>query len=247
METSEWTGRYVVLHGATSRVAVEVGRSLRAAGARVGLIGRDEGRVAEVARALDAPYRIAPATDADAITSAISALAEEAGRLDGIVNCAGTVLLKPAHLTTSAEWDETIGVNLTSSFGVVRAAGKLMSRTGGSVVLLSSAAARIGLANHEAIAAAKAGVEGLVRSAAATYAARGLRFNAVAPGLVRTPLSERLFRTEAAIQASLALHPLRRLGEPGDVARVIAFLLEPANSWISGQTLGVDGGLAGLK
>ncbi len=122
-----------------------------------------------------------------------------------------------------------------------------MKADGGSVVLVSSAAARIGLANHEAIAAAKAGLEGLARSAAATYARQRIRFNVVAPGLVRTPLTQGLVASELAEKASLAMHPLGRLGEPGDVARAIAWLLDPAQSWITAQVLGVDGGLADVK
>jgi NAD(P)-dependent dehydrogenase (short-subunit alcohol dehydrogenase family) len=129
----------------------------------------------------------------------------------------------------------------------VRAAGRLLKTDGGSVVLVSSAAARIGLANHEAIAAAKAGLEGLARSAAATYARQRIRFNVVAPGLVRTPLTQGLVASELAEKASLAMHPLGRLGEPGDVARAIAWLLDPAQSWITAQVLGVDGGLADVK
>ena len=115
------------------------------------------------------------------------------------------------------------------------------------MVLLSSAAARIGLANHEAVAAAKAGVIGLTLSAAATYARARIRFNAVAPGLVRTPLSAGLLANELAAKASVAMHPLGRLGEPEDVARAICWLLDPHNDWVTGQVLGVDGGLADVK
>jgi NAD(P)-dependent dehydrogenase (short-subunit alcohol dehydrogenase family) len=157
------------------------------------------------------------------------------------------LLLKPAHLTTTAEWQATLAANLTSGFGCVRAAGRLLRANGGSVVLVSSAAARVGIANHEAIAAAKAGVIGLVLSAAATYAKQRIRFNAVAPGLVRTPLTKGLVSSEPAEKASIGMHPLGRLGEPGDVARAIVFLLDPAQDWITGQVLGVDGGLADLK
>jgi NAD(P)-dependent dehydrogenase (short-subunit alcohol dehydrogenase family) len=193
------------------------------------------------------PYGTVEATDPDAVDACADAAAEALGGLDGIVCCAGSILLKPAHLTSTAEWNATLAVNLSSGFGCVRAAGRLMKAEGGSVVLVSSAAARIGLANHEAIAAAKAGIIGLVKSAAATYARQTIRFNAVAPGLVRTPLAKGLVASELAEKASVAMHPLGRLGEPGDVARAIAFLLDPAQSWITGQVLGVDGGLADLK
>jgi len=115
------------------------------------------------------------------------------------------------------------------------------------VVLVSSAAARIGLANHEAIAAAKAGVAGLVLSAAATYARARIRVNAVAPGLVDTPLARGITSNDLATKASIAMHPLGRLGRPEDVARGILFLLDPVNDWVTGQMLGVDGGLADLK
>ena len=98
-------------------------------------------------------------------------------------------------------------------------------------------------ASDEAIAAAKGGVEGLVRSAAATYGAQGIRFNAVAPGLVRTPLTERITSNEKAAEASRSLHVLGRFGEPADVASAIIWLLDPAQSWVTGQVVGVDGGL----
>jgi NAD(P)-dependent dehydrogenase (short-subunit alcohol dehydrogenase family) len=120
-------------------------------------------------------------------------------------------------------------------------------KKGGSVVLMSTAAAHVGLPNHEAIAAAKAGVEGLARSAAATYASRGLRFNVVAPGLVETPLSERITSSEAGRKASLAMHPLGRLGEPGEVAGVVSWLLGAESSWVTGQVFVVDGGLSAVR
>ena len=114
-------------------------------------------------------------------------------------------------------------------------------------MLVSSAAVMAGLANHDAIAAAKAGVIGLLRSAAATYAPRGLRVNAVAPGLVETSLTEQLTASDASRAASEAMHALGRLGRPEDVAAAVAFLLDPANDWITGQVLGVDGGLSSVR
>ncbi|MEM7516422.1 MAG: SDR family oxidoreductase, partial [Planctomycetota bacterium] len=113
--------------------------------------------------------------------------------------------------------------------------------------LMSSAAARVGLAHHESIAAAKAGIEGLAVSAAATYSRFGVRVNTVAPGLVRTPLSAKLTSNEAQVKASEAMHPLGRIGEPEDVAGVIDWLLTGSSTWVTGQNFGVDGGLARVR
>ena len=173
-------------------------------------------------------------------------LLEQAGRLDGVVNCVGSLLIKPAHLTAVEEWDDLIAQNLRTAFSAVRAAAVVMPGAG-SVVLLSSAAARTGLANHEAIAAAKAGVIGLTLSAAATYAGRGIRVNAVAPGLVRTPMTAMLTASEPVAKASAAMHPLGRIGEPDDVAGAIAWLLSADAAWITGQVIGVDGGLGTVR
>ena len=160
----------------------------------------------------------------------------------------GSLLLKPAHATSDADLRAVLDANLVSAFNAVRSGAKAMqSQGGGSIVLVSSAAARAGLANHEAIAAAKGGVIGLTLSAAATYAPKQVRVNCVAPGLVRTPMTERIWSSEAALQASVAMHALGRIGEPDEVAAAIAFFLDPANAWITGQVLGVDGGLGSIR
>jgi NAD(P)-dependent dehydrogenase (short-subunit alcohol dehydrogenase family) len=237
----------VLILGGAGGIGSAVARIVVAGGGQVFLAGRDAAKLEALGSELGMPTATVDATDLDAVDACADRAAEMLGDLTGIANCVGSILLKPAHLTNSAEWHSTLAQNLTSGFGCVRAAGRLLKADGGSVVLVSSAAARIGLANHEAIAAAKAGLEGLVRSAAATYARQRIRFNAVAPGLVRTPLTRGLVSTELAEKASLAMHPLGRLGEPADVARAIAFLLDPAQDWITGQVLGVDGGLADVK
>ncbi len=169
------------------------------------------------------------------------------GRVDGVANCVGSLLLKSAHSTTEAEWSSTIATNLTTEFAVVRAAAEAMLNAGGSIVLVSSAAARLGLANHEAIAAAKAGVVGLTLSAAATYGRRGIRVNCVAPGLVRTPMTAPLTANEASLKASMAMHALGKIGEPQDVAAAIEWLLSSGQRWVTGQVLGIDGGLGSVR
>ncbi|MBM4023256.1 MAG: SDR family oxidoreductase [Planctomycetes bacterium] len=239
--------RRVLIIGGGGGIGSALARLLVAGGGRVFLAGRNADRVNAIAAELDATSAVVDASDPDAVDACADQAAEALGGLSGIACCAGSLLLKPAHLTSAAEWQSVIAANLTSGFGCVRAAGRLLKADGGSVVLVSSAAARIGLANHEAIAAAKAGLIGLMVSAAATYARQRIRFNAVAPGLVRTPLTRGLVSSEVAEKASVGMHPLGRLGEPDDVARAIAFLLDPAQDWITGQVLGVDGGLATIK
>jgi 3-oxoacyl-[acyl-carrier protein] reductase len=167
--------------------------------------------------------------------------------ITGVASCIGSLLLKPLHLTALAEFEATMQVNVGTSFAILRSAVKAMQGTGGSIVLCSSAVSEIGMANHEAIAAAKGAINALARSAAATYASKKIRVNVVAPGLTKTPLTARITGSEAAVKASLAMHPLGRLGEPEDIARAISFFLDPANDWITGQILAVDGGLSALK
>lgn len=186
------------------------------------------------------------ARDWDAVDAVFAAGAGDGG-ITAAVNLAGSILLKPAHSTSLQDFDDTMSQNVRTAFGVVRAAGKHMRANGGSVVLMSSAAARIGLANHEAIAAAKGAVEGLVRSAAATYASSRLRFNAVAPGLVHTPMAARITGNEASLKASESMHPLGRIGTPDEVAALIASLIGPAGAWITGQVFAIDGGLSTVK
>ena len=239
------TQSYVVL-GGTSCVAKALAQRIRVAGGNLLLTARCEFSAAELAEQFSCETAVSVADDSASIDRAVQLAMERFGKIDGVVNCMGTVLLKPAHLTTDQEWHDTLSINLTSSFYLIRAAVKAMRQGGGSIVLISSAAAQIGLANHEAIAAAKAGIIGLTISAAATYAGRGIRVNAVAPGLVKSEMTRKLWESESAAAASTQMHALGRLGEPDDIAKAIAWLLDSENNWITGQTICVDGGLSSV-
>jgi 3-oxoacyl-[acyl-carrier protein] reductase len=235
--------------GATGAVGSATVARLRTAGARVVIAGRDGDELSRLSEEADVEdAHEVDARDLSQVGELIAATADSHGRLDGVANLVGSVLLKPAHLTTPDEWAETIAVNLTSAFAVVRAAAPLMAKAGGgSIVLAASAAAQTGIANHEAIAAAKGGVIGLTRSAAATYGARGVRVNAVAPGLVDAKMTAGLIGNQAQAEAGRAMHVLGRLGTGDDVAAAVTWLLDPATSWVTGQVVGVDGGLGHVR
>jgi len=242
---TENTNTFVVL-GGTGSVGSALVRQLSTAGANVVIGVRDTDKATAIAEQASCDVHQVEADDPESIDACIKATVDKYHSISGVANCIGSVLLKPAHLTSDAEWHHTITTNLTSSFSLVRAAARVMRQSGGSIVLCSSAAAHIGLANHEAIAAAKAGIIGLTLSAAATYANRGLRINAVAPGLVKSEMTRKLWETDEAAKFSSQMHALGRLGEPEDIAHAIAFLLGPSSSWMTGQTIGVDGGLSSV-
>ncbi len=225
---------HFLIIAASSTIGQSVNSLLQAAGHTTFTTARDTNKIQ--------PDMVLDATDFGAVNQAF----EAAGQIDGVVNCSGSLWLKAAHMTTYDQYTAVINASLTTAFATVHAAGKHMKQ-GGSVVLVSSAAAMEGLANHEAIAAAKAGIIGLTLSAAATYASNNLRVNAVAPGLVETAMTTALTANELARKVSESMHALGRLGQPEDVARAIVFLLDPQNSWITGQILAVDGGLSSVR
>lgn len=234
----------IIVVGGSGGIGAEVTRDLTRRGARVTVVGRNPDTGVALCEDTGATWVQADVTQSAEVDRAIETVAAEHG-IDGVVHAVGSILLRPAHLLKDADIHDTITTNLTSAMFVVRAASKRMMRSGGgNIVLFSTAAAQVGFANHEAIAAAKGGVEGLARAAAASYAKRGIRVNVVAPGLVRTPLSARITGNAGALETSTRMHALGRIGEPDDIAHAVRFLLE--TTWTTGQTLVVDGGLAGI-
>ncbi len=247
---SDPTSPVAIVTGATGSIGSATARRLVAAGWRVAAVGRDPGSVDALVDELGpgAVGFAADATISSAVDAAFAATVERLGPPDALIHAVGSTLLKPIHALSDAEIDDVLAVNLLSAFYALRAFVRAVPRGRlASVVLFSSAATRIGLLNHEAIAAAKGGIDGLVIAAAATYARRGIRVNALAPGLIRSNLTRRLVESEAMLRASEAMHPLGRVGEPEDAAGLAAFLISRDASWITGQVIAVDGGLSGIK
>ncbi len=233
--------------GGSGGIGSETARRLVARGDRVALVARDAERVERVVAGLGANARAFAGDVLDVVRfgAIVDRIEDEFGEIDGVVHAVGSIVLRPLHALSIDDWRKTYEINATSAFVVVKATvTKMMRRRRGSYVLFSTVAARTGLANHEAIGAAKGAVESLVRSAAISYARYGIRFNAIAPALTKTDLSKSLWSSDTMLNASVAMHPLGRIGEPGDIAAAAAFLLSRDATWMTGQILGVDGGLS---
>ena len=238
----------VLIFGATGGIGSALARQLGKLGYGMTLVAHGSERLDALAAELRVQSCALDAADPAAVEACFTQAMHEHGGIDGVVNCVGSLLLKPSHTTTDDQWRAVMAANLDSSFYILRAAASRMMRNGGgSIVLLASAVARHGMINHDAIAAAKAGIVGLAQSAAATYARHNVRVNCVAPGLTRTPLTTSLTNNPGVLKASAALHPLGRIGEPDEVASAIRWFLDPQQSWVTGQVLAVDGGLSSVQ
>jgi len=236
-----------LITGASGGIGRALARRLTAAGHTVIAVGRDASRLADVEAAHRVEGDCTTAEGTAAIFEQISALAS--GSPFGLAHCVGNTLLTPLHRTRASAWSETIRVNLDSTFHVMHAwiNARIEAKAPGNAVFASSVVARIGVANHEAIAAAKGGIEALVRSAAATYSPQNLRFNLVAPGLTDTPLTAPLLKSEAFREAATKQYPLAGIQVAEDVAGAMAWLLSEESSRVNGQIIPIDGGFTAVR
>ncbi len=235
----------IVITGASGGIGRALTQQLAGAGWRVVAVGRDAGRLGSLPALAQVLADVStPEGAAAAMAGAQAALGEAPWAL---AHCVGSTLIAPLHRTRADAYRELMRVNLDSAVFTLQA--WLTARAGGpgAAVFVSSVVARTGVASHEAIAAAKGGVEALVRSAAATYAPQGVRVNAVAPGLTDTPMTAKMLSVPAQREAAAKQYPLGGVQSADDVAAVMAFLLGPAGARLTGQVLPVDGGFTTVR
>ncbi|MCU1556229.1 MAG: 3-oxoacyl-[acyl-carrier protein] reductase [Microbacteriaceae bacterium] len=183
--------------------------------------------------------------DGDELATAVDAALTRFGRLDGAVANAGVLKLAPIDVLDDDDWNRIIDIDLTGVMRTVRAVAPHLSVGGAFVVVSSIAGAAVGWKGHTPYSAAKAGLIGFIRSAALELAPRGIRINAVLPGVIESPQSLDPVNSGGpdGLARSASTIPLGRVGQPSDVADVIGFLLSDAARYVTGQKLAIDGGL----
>jgi NAD(P)-dependent dehydrogenase (short-subunit alcohol dehydrogenase family) len=234
----------ILISGATGAVGAALSRQL-ADSHSLALTARQIDKLQALGHELRPAHLIAvDLLQAEAVEASVQEAWQTLGGIQALAHCVGSTLIKPLHLISPAAWQEQFDLNVTTTFNLTRAlvGQALKARTPLSIVLVSSVVAHSGFANHEAVASAKAAVTALGQSMAATYADKGIRVNIVAPGLTRSNLTQRFIATPEAEARSAALIPTGRIGEPEEVAQLIAFLLSDASRHITGQVIGIDGG-----
>tara|TARA_B110000438_G_C15738408_1_gene617337 strand:- start:524 stop:1255 length:732 start_codon:yes stop_codon:yes gene_type:complete len=234
-----------LLIGGSSDIAIVTAKMLLHEQNKVSLLARDISRLGELV-SLGATIIEGDALDQESVSKAIEVASSEGdGQISGVAHFVGSIAIRPPHAMKIDAFEEVIRTNLTSAFLTLSLVGKSMLKSGGGrMVFTSSVAGSLGLVNHEAIAAAKGGVESMVRSAAATYAKRGIRVNAVAPGLTDTRMAASILRSDAMREASAQMIPLKRINQADEIASSIHWLLTGAPDNFTGQVMHLDGGMS---
>ncbi|MCA6365369.1 MAG: SDR family oxidoreductase [Bacteroidetes bacterium] len=228
--------RIVAIAGATSGIGLELCKMLLAEGNEVVSLSRSEQH--------ELPGVIHTQID---WSNQASESVQLPDRIDGAVYLPGSIILKPFHRFTAAEWEQEIQLNFMGAVRFLQAVyPALKTSENASAVLMSTVAVQTGMPFHASVAATKGAVEGLARSLAAEWAP-AIRVNVVAPSLTDTPLAARLLASPEKREAAAKRHPLQRIGSASDIAACIRFLLSPDAAWMTGQIIRPDGGMSSVK
>lgn len=167
--------------------------------------------------------------------------------IDGLVYCPGSIILKPFDRIKPEDFENDYRLQFLGAVKTIQyLLPNLKKSNAASVVLFSTVAVSCGMSFHSVVASSKAAIEGLTRSLAAEYAPK-IRFNAIAPSLTKTPLAHSLIQNPDRASQIADKHPLKRLGEPSDIAQLAVFLLSNKSSWITGQIIHADGGMSSIR
>lgn len=246
-----FTGKSVIVTGATSGIGRSAAEAFGREGAALTLVGRNATTLTEVVNGINAAGGRAVACEADvtaenAPAEIVGRAVREFGGLDVLVNAAGIIASGTLEATTDDVWDTMMAINLRAPFRLMRAAMPHLTTRKGVVVNVSSVNGLRSFPGVLAYCVSKAGVDHLTRCAAIEMAPLGVRINAVNPGVTVTNLHRRSGMDEtqyaAFLERSKTTHPLGRPGKPGDIAGLILFLASDQASWMTGETIPVDGG-----
>ncbi len=227
----------VLIVGASSGIGFETAKSLLSKGYNVFSASRTQPDLAGITHI---------AWDAQSVDNQVfTSLPDE---VHGIVYCPGTINLKPFHRLSQDDFKNDFQINVLGAISVIQTLlPKLKKADGASIIMFSTVAVKLGMGFHASVAASKGAIEGLTLSLAAELAPAKIRVNCIAPSLTDTPLAKNLLSSDEKKEASNKRHPIGRYGLASDVSNLTTFLVSDDSSWITGQIMGVDGGMGSIK
>jgi 3-oxoacyl-[acyl-carrier protein] reductase len=245
LNTKELQDRVAVVTGGGRGIGRAIAEALAEGGARVAVVDVDGGSAGSAAQSLPGEGHEgfgADVTDAEGVQETFKAVESAVGPISILVNNAGITRDNLLIRMSVEEWDQVLEVNLKGAFNATKAVARgMMKRREGAIVNIASVIGRMGNAGQANYAASKAGLIGFTKSVAREFASRGVRCNAIAPGFIRTEMTAKL--PEEVVEGLKNQIPMGTLGDPEDVARVVRFLVGPGAAYITGQVIGVDGGM----